>query len=196
MSCLDCRKLAEYQRGIIRAMNHAVSDSRYENTTVNRIITLNRDVLEQCKSPCRESLIFTGDAHGSMRLYKWLYSDNIYLDSFGGINYRGSDGLWSAIGACVLSESHGLVTQIPDRLYVMYGVYDTGLPQTQPTIDVVSRCFTDIYVYNELDPISNELVIREYLNNLANDDTLTIYRPYDAGYEIATSSMDELIPVK
>lgn len=196
MSCLDCRKLAEYQRGIIRAMNHAISDSRYENTTVNRIITLNRDVLEQCKSQTRESLIFTGDAHGSMRLYKWLYSDNIYLDSFGGINYRGRDGLWSAIGACVLSESHGLVTQIPDRLYAMYGVYDTGLPQTQPTIDVVSRCFTDIYVYSELDPISNELVIEAYLDGLADDDTLIMYSPYEAGYEIASSSMAELIPLK
>lgn len=196
MSCLDCHKLAEYQRGIIRAMNHAISDSRYENTTANRIITLNRDVLEQCKSPSRESLIFTGDPHGSMRLYKWLYSDNIYLDSFGGINYRGSDGLWSAIGACVLSESEGLVTQIPYRLYVMYGVYDTGLPQMQPTIDVAARCFTDIFVYNELDPTSNEIVIEEYLNSLTDDDTLTKYCPYDAGYEIASSSMTELIPLK
>lgn len=196
MSCLDCHKLAEYQRGIIHAMNHAISDGRFENTAVNRIITLNRDVLERCKSPYRESLIFTGEPHRSMRLYKWLYSDNIYLDSFGGINYRGNDGLWSAIGACVLSESEGLVTQIPDRLYVMYGVYDTRLPQTQPTIDVAARCFTDIFVYNEVDPPSNEIIIEEYLQ-LANDDIL-IARDYSyaAGYDLATSSMDELIPLR
>lgn len=196
MSCLDCRNLAEYQRGIIRAMNHAISDSRYENTAANRIITLNRDVLEQCKSQSRESLIFTGDAHRSMRLYKWLYSDNIYLDSFGGINYRGRDGLWSAIGACVLSESEGLVTQIPDRLYAMYGVYDTGLPQTQPTIDVAARCFTDIFVYNEIDPPNNEIVIEEYLYCRDNDVLPIAHHPYAAGYEIATSSMEELIPLR
>lgn len=187
MPYLDYHKLAKYQSGIIHAMNHAISDGRFENTAVNRIITLNRDVLEQHKSQYRESLIFTGEAHKSMRLYKWLYSDNIYLDSYGGINYRGRDGLWSAIGACVLSENEGLVTQIPDKLYVMYDVYDAGLPQVQPTIDVVARCFTDIFVYNEVDPPDNKIVIEEYLQDCA-------YDPYYAGYEIATSSMDELIP--
>ena len=181
---------ADYERGFVGAFNDFLAhEILYPYTPKNGIILTSGNLISNRLT--NDSFIQPTKFIDikNLRLVR-NNVDNVFISSYGHILYSHENGQLTTISTANITEAGRNITVIPNNIYYELNLGRHCVQRYNYTVNLAMRCFQDFFERAKEDAYTSDMLFKDYLYELVEDDRDAHFDPFTAGYQNATNYLD------